>query len=74
MSSLRKELLRTAGMADQDINLDVLGQVAEKMEAAELLEVTRAYRKRLEALYPPKPQLRPRGPAAPAEEDGAFLI
>ena len=74
MRSLRKELLRTAGLADQEIDLQVLAQVAEKMDAPELLEVTRVYRKRLDALYPPVPQLRPGGPAAPAEEDGAFLV
>ena len=71
---LRKELLRTAGLADQEIDLQVLAQVAEKMDAPELLEVTRVYRKRLDALYPPVPQLRPGGPAARAEEDGAFLV
>ena len=74
MRSLRKELLRTAGLADQEIDLQVLAQVAEKMDAPELLEVTRVYRKRLDALYPPVPQLRPGGPAARAEEDGAFLV
>lgn len=74
LASLRKELLRAAGMAEQDINLEVLGQAAEKLGETELLEMTRVYRKRLDAMYPPVPQLRPGAPAAPAEEDGAFLV
>lgn len=73
MASLRKELLRTAGMADMDIDLDVLRQAAEKLDETELLEMTKGYRKRLDEKYPPVPQLRPRA-TAPAEEDGAFLV
>ena len=74
MDSLRKDLLRTAGLADQDVNLEVLGQAAEKLTAEELLEMTRGFRKQLDARYPPVPQLRAGAAAKPPEEDGVFLV
>ena len=41
----------------------------------ELLELTRVCRLRLDALYPPAPQLRPgKAAVSRADEDGAFLI
>jgi len=44
-----------------------------KMED-ELLEMTRVYRKRMDEIYPPVPQLRPKGAASCGDEDKAFLI
>ena len=63
-----------AGLADEALDLKVFGQVAEKMEEAELLEMTRAYRHRLDALYPPAVQLKPSGQTQRPEEDRAFLV
>ena len=40
----------------------------------ELLEMTRVYRKRMDEIYPPVPQLRPKGAASCGDEDKAFLI
>ncbi|MDE6880133.1 MAG: hypothetical protein K2P20_02110 [Oscillospiraceae bacterium] len=74
LEGLRRELVRLAGLADGALDLEVFGQVAEKLEERELLEMSKAYRHRLDALYPPVPQLHGQGAAAPAEEDGAFLV
>ncbi len=74
MEELRKELLRTAGLADESLDLKLFGQVAEKLEEAELLEMTKAYRRRLDALFPPAAQLRPAKPVQQTEEDRAFLV
>ena len=52
----------------------IAGQVAEKLEEAELLEMTKAYRRRLDALFPPAAQLRPAKPVQQTEEDRAFLV
>lgn len=74
MEGLRRELVRLAGLADEALDLKVFGQVAEKLEEKELLEMTKAYRHRLDAIYPPRPQLGSPGPAACPDEDSAFLI
>ena len=74
LGGLRKELVRLAGLADENLDLKVFGQAAEKLEEDELLEMTKAYQRRLDAVYPPAPQLRGQGPAACGDEDGAFLV
>jgi len=75
LEGLRRELVRLAGMTDEVMDLKVFSRVAEKLEEEELLELTKAYRHRMEAKYPLSPQLSPRqDKAKAAEEDGAFLI
>lgn len=74
MEGLRRELVRLAGLTDETLDLKVFSRTAEKMEEDELLEMTRVYRKRMDEIYPPVPQLRPRGAAACGDEDKAFLI
>ncbi len=74
MGSLRKELVRLAGMADEELDLKVFSGAADKLGEMELLELTKAYRRRVEEKYPPAPQLRPRAAATAADECGAFLI
>lgn len=74
MDGLRKELVRLAGLADEALDLKVFSRAAEKMEEDELLEMTRVYRRRMDELYPPAPQLRPRNAAVCVDEDKAFLI
>lgn len=75
MKGLRRELVRVAGMADEELDLKVFAGVAEKLEEGELLELTKVYRHRLDAKYPLSPQLRPSTvQAAPSDEDGAFVI
>ena len=44
------------------------------MEEDELLELTKVYRRRMDELFPPAPQLRPQKAAPREDEDRAFLI
>ncbi|MBD5161468.1 MAG: hypothetical protein HDT14_05525 [Oscillibacter sp.] len=74
MAGLRKELVRLAGLTDETLDLKIFSSAAEKMEEDELLEMTRAYRRRMDEIYPASPQLRPRSAAPCGDEDQAFLI
>lgn len=74
MDGLRRELVRLAGLADESLNLKIFSRTAEKMEEDELLELTKVYRRRMEELYPPSPQLRPMEGPVCDDEDRAFLI
>ena len=74
MKSLRRELVRLAGLADEALDLQVFGGAVEKLEERELLELTKVYRQRVDTIFPAKPQLHSAGTAVSAEEDGAFLI
>jgi len=74
MEGLRKELVRLAGLADEALDLKVFEQVVDKMEEVELLEMTKAYRHRLDSLYPPVPQIRGQGTAVCTDADSEFLV
>lgn len=72
--SLRRELVRLCGLAEERMDLSLFAKAVDRMEEDELKEMTRVYRRRLDEKYPPAPQLRPVPSAVRAEEDGAFLI
>ena len=74
IGSLRRELVRLAGLTDESLDLKIFSKAADRMEEDELLELTRIYQRRMDEKYPPVPQLRPRARVACASEDGAFLI
>ena len=74
MDGMRKELIRLAGLTDETLDLTIFAKMAEKMEEDELLELTKVYRRRMDALFPPAPQLRPQKAAPCEDEDRAFLI
>ena len=74
MKSLRRELVRCAGLADEALDLQVFAGVAEKLEERELLELTKVYRARLDARFPLHSQLKHHDTAPAAGDDGAFLI
>lgn len=74
LEGLRKELVRLAGLTEDAIDLKVFARMAEKMDESELLEMTRVYRQRMDAMYPPTPQLKAKAPAVCEDEDRAFLI
>ena len=74
LASLRKELVRLAGLADESLDLGIFARITEKLDEPELLELSRSCRSRLDALYPPTPQLRSKAAPKRAEDDGAFLI
>lgn len=74
MAGLRKELVRLAGMADESLDLRIFSQAADRMEEAELKELTRVYRARVDAAYSPATQLKPRCFTPQDDEDGAFRV
>ena len=74
MDGMRKELIRLAGLTDETLDLAIFAKMAEKMEEDELLELTKVYRRRMDELFPPAPQLRPQKAAPREDEDRAFLI
>jgi hypothetical protein len=74
MDGMRKELIRLAGLTDETLDLTIFSRMAEKMEEDELLELTKVYRRRMDELFPPAPQLRPHKAAPCEDEDRAFLI
>jgi len=74
MNHLRNELVRLAGLADESLDMKIFSQAASKLDEQELLELSKVYRRRLDQLYPPTPQLHAPTPVAPDSEDSAFLI
>ena len=74
LASLRKELVRLAGLADESLDLGIFAGITEKLDEPELLELSRSCRSRLDALYPPAPQLPSKAAPSPPRDDAAFLI
>ena len=74
LKSLRRELVRLAGIAEQGAGHALLEKVAGKLDEEELLALSGTYRRRMDEKYPPSPQLRPRPQPVQDEEDGAFLV
>jgi len=75
MNSLRKELVRLAGLADEKLDLKTFTGIVDKLEESELRELTKVYRQRVESKYPLSSQLRPKANSnTGANENGAFLI
>ena len=74
IDGLRRELVRLAGLADESLDLKLFAGAAEKLEEDELLELTRAYRRRMEERFPPVPQLLSASAAKKSDEDRAFLV
>ena len=48
LASLRRELVRLAGLAEADLDCAIFARCAERMEEEELLELTRVLKKRVE--------------------------
>ncbi len=57
LAALRKELVRLAGLAEEDLDCAIFARAAERMEEEELLELTRVLKKRVEGRRWPGPQL-----------------
>lgn len=74
LEGLRRELVRLAGMTDEALDLNVFARAAGKMDEEELLELTKVYRRRMEEVFPPSPQIKAQAAALPEDEDKAFLI
>ena len=74
LAGLRREVARLGGLAESGMEAAVLNSIAGKLEEPELLELKRAYERRLEKLYPPAVQLGGEEQSWPGPGDEAFLV
>lgn len=75
LERLRRQVTKLAGMAELNVRVDTLKSIVEKLEEAELVELKKAYERRLEGMYPPVVQLGNKtGLERAGQEDAAFLI
>lgn len=73
LGSLRKELVRLAGLGDGELDLNVFSRAVDRLDEPELLELTKAFRRQAEKIFPPQPQIRP-VKSETLDDDGAFLV
>ena len=75
LARLRRQVTKLAGMAELNVSVDTLKGIVEKLEERELVELKKAYERRLEGMYPPVVQLgRKAGTECREQADTAFLI
>ncbi|WP_295583052.1 hypothetical protein [uncultured Oscillibacter sp.] len=74
LQGLRKEVVRLAMLADDDLDGQVFSKAAERLEEPELLELKRAYEARADRRFAPAPQLRGRREMVQGEAERAFLV
>lgn len=75
LKSLRREVVRLAGLAQPEAEHELLVRVADKLDEGELLGLAKLYRGRVDKLLLPAAQLDHEGEAAElCETDAAFLI
>ena len=75
LARLRRQVTKLAGMAELNVSVDTLKGIVEKLEEKELVELKKAYERRLEGMYPPVVQLgRKAGAGGREQADTAFLI
>ena len=60
LKGLRQELVRLTLIAEPEADRDLMARVADRLEEAELLELSKVYRERADRLLFPAVQLRPR--------------
>ena len=75
LKSLRRELVRLAGIAERSMDYALLEKAAARLDEEELLGFIRLYREKADKLLAPEVQLCYGEDAVPQEiADGAFLI
>ena len=75
MDGLRKDVVRLAGLAEKELDLNVFAGAAARLTESELLELKRVYQHRVDQRFPAAVQLRPAAAGTQAnDEDAAFLI
>lgn len=75
LKSLRREVVRLAGLAQPEAEHDLLVRVADRLEEQELLGLAKLYRRRVDELLLPAVQLNyGDGDAEDCETDAAFRI
>lgn len=74
LKELRHEVARLGGLAESGLEAPVLERIAQKLEEPELLELKRAYERRLSGQWPMQVQLNYTQDKGGTQSDGAFLI
>jgi len=75
LDTLRREVVRLAGLAQDGVDMQVMDNITRKLEESELLELRRAYAKRAGERFPMAVQLPyEKKECAGEDADGAFLI
>lgn len=74
LASLRREVVRLAMLADDQLDGGTFAKIADKLEEGELLELKRAYGTKVEQMFPPRPQISGVRPAGQAKSEEAFLV
>ena len=75
LGTLRDEVVRLAALVQPEVDGGVMKGIVGKMDEAELAELKRAYRKRVDEQWPNGAQLTYRGEKRGCgNEDGAFLV
>jgi hypothetical protein len=74
LDALRKEVVRLALVADENLDGPVFEGITKKLEEPELLELKRAYEARAQERFPAQPQLRDKAKALSPDEEGVFLV
>ena len=73
LAELRREVVRLAMLADDQLDGAICARAAERMEEPELLELRGAYAAQAAKRFPAAPQLRPR-PAGERDRESAFRV
>ena len=73
LQELRREVVRLAMLADEEVDGEVFAGMAERLEEPELKELKKAYEVRAAKKFPAMPQLRARSEAARGDES-VFLV
>jgi len=73
LQELRREVVRLAMLADEEVDGEVFAGMAERLEEPELKELKKAYETRVAKRFPVMPQLRARSAEARGDET-VFLV
>ena len=74
LQALRREVVRLAMLADDDLDSTNFSKAAQRLEEPELLELKRVYEARTARRFGAEPQLRRLNGAAAGEDESAFLV
>ena len=74
LAGLRRDVVRLAGLAEAELDLEIFSKAVDDLEEPALLELRRVWQHRIDQEMTPLPQLTVKQPEAGASEDGAFLI
>ena len=74
LAGLRREVVRLAMLADEDLDGELFARAAEKLEEPDLLALKQGYEKRAAKRFPATPQLAAALPAEPSGSESVFLV